>query len=181
MKTAGAGLTSIVVLSGLTCASLCAQKKGEATLWLTMPDKSALFEQKEFLHFAKAPASNPTIDVDDKQKFQPIDGFGYALTGGSAQHMIRMDAGKRAALIEELFATGGNNIGVSFLRVSIGASDLNDHVFSYDDAARPDGCQHEQVQSRSRSHRCNSRIDEGNSHPESEDAILGSPWSAPPG
>jgi len=71
--------------------------------------------------------------VDEKQKLQPIDGFGYALTGGSAQHMIRMDAARRAALIKALFAADGNNIGVSYLRVSIGASDLNDHVFSYDD------------------------------------------------
>ena len=71
MKPARAGLTSIVVLSGLTCASLCAQKKGDATLWLTMPDKSALFErQKEFLHFSEAPASNPTIDVNDKPEFR---------------------------------------------------------------------------------------------------------------
>ena len=61
MKKARSGFAWIVV-SGLTCASLCGQKKGEATLWLTMPDKSALFErQKEVLHFAKAPASNPTI------------------------------------------------------------------------------------------------------------------------
>jgi glucosylceramidase len=44
--------------------------------------------------------------------------------------MIRMDAARRAALIKELFAADGANIGVSYLRVSIGASDLNDHVFS---------------------------------------------------
>ena len=124
---------SLIFLLGLA-SSLYAQKKGEADLWLTTPDKSALFEpQKTPLRFIKAPAADLTIEVDDQQKFQPIDGFGYALTGGSAQHMIRMDAAKRAALIQELFGTGGGHIGVSYLRVSIGASDLNDHVFSYDD------------------------------------------------
>jgi glucosylceramidase len=133
MKSALIGC-SLVFALGLASTSLCAQKKGDATLWLTTPDKSALFErQKTVLHFSKSPTPNPTIDVDDKQKFQSIDGFGYALTGGSAQHMIRMDAAKRAALIKELFAADGNNIGVSYLRLSIGASDLNDHVFSYDD------------------------------------------------
>ncbi|SPF48070.1 Glucosylceramidase [Candidatus Sulfopaludibacter sp. SbA4] len=133
MKPAFTGCSLIVAL-GLMPSSVCAQKKGDAALWLTTPDKSALFErQKTVLHFAKSATPNPVIDVDDKQKFQPIDGFGYALTGGSAQHMIRMDAAKRAALIKELFADDGNNIGVSYLRVSIGASDLNDHVFSYDD------------------------------------------------
>jgi glucosylceramidase len=36
-------------------------------------------------------------------------------------------------LLEELFGTGENSIAVSYLRISIGASDLNASVFSYDD------------------------------------------------
>jgi glucosylceramidase len=44
-----------------------------------------------------------------------------------------MDAAKRGALLHELFATDQNNIGISYLRVSIGASDLNEYVYSYDD------------------------------------------------
>ena len=75
----------------------------------------------------------PVINVDDKQTYQPVDGFGFALTGGSAMHIIRMSVESRAKLLHELFATDGNNIGVSYLRVSIGSSDLNEHVFSYDD------------------------------------------------
>ncbi len=39
----------------------------------------------------------------------------------------------RQAILKELFATDGNNIGVSYLRLSIGASDLDATVFSYDD------------------------------------------------
>jgi glucosylceramidase len=35
--------------------------------------------------------------------------------------------------LKELFSTDGNGIGVSYLRISIGASDLDDEVFSYDD------------------------------------------------
>lgn len=125
---------SFLALLALASFPLSAQKKGDAAVWLTNPDKSALFDQqKAFLHFSKAASPNQTIDVDEKKTFQTIDGFGYALTGGSAQHMIRMDAAKRAALVKELFATDGKNIGVSYLRVSIGASDLNDHVFTYDD------------------------------------------------
>ncbi|MGA9707185.1 MAG: glycoside hydrolase family 30 beta sandwich domain-containing protein, partial [Candidatus Sulfotelmatobacter sp.] len=40
---------------------------------------------------------------------------------------------QRAALLKELFTTGDNGIGVSYLRVSIGSSDMNERVFSYDD------------------------------------------------
>ena len=128
--------SSFIALLALSLFPLQAQKKGDAAVWLTNPDKSALFDQqKAFLHFSKAANQNPTIDVDEKKTYQTIDGFGFALTGGSAQHTIRMDAGKRAALIQELFATNGKNIGISYLRVSIGASDLNDHVFTYDDMA----------------------------------------------
>ena len=71
--------------------------------------------------------------VNEKETFQSIDGFGYALTGGSAQHIVKMSAPARTALLKELFATDGNNIGVSYIRLSIGASDLNEKVFSYND------------------------------------------------
>jgi glucosylceramidase len=106
----------------------------KASLWLTKADRSVLFEQqKEPLTFRTGEAAGTTITVDDKQHYQPIDGFGFALTGGSAMHIIRMGADSRAALLKNLFAVTGNDIGISYLRLSIGASDLNEKVFSYDD------------------------------------------------
>jgi glucosylceramidase len=71
--------------------------------------------------------------VNEKETYQSIDGFGFALTGGSAMLIMRMSVAARLALLKEIFSADGNNIGVSYLRVSIGASDLNEHVFSYDD------------------------------------------------
>lgn len=102
--------------------------------WLTNPDRSALFvKQPGKLAFSDTPSQGPTIDIDDSQTFQPIDGFGYTLTGGSAMLIHKMDTKARAALLKELFSTEGNSIGVSYLRISIGASDLDDRVFSYND------------------------------------------------
>lgn len=122
----------LLIASAVVPQMLCAQK--EATYWLTTPDKSSLLQmQKEPLKFAQPTGTNPTIDVDDMQKFQTMDGFGFALTGGSAQLIIHMDPAKRAALLQELFTDSGNNIGISYLRLSIGSSDMNDHVYSYDD------------------------------------------------
>src|ERR1700752_1215831 len=118
--------------------SLCAQKD-EAKLWLTNADRSALFQQQEqSFRFSSAPAQQPaiempTIEINDQQIFQTIDGFGFALTWGSAEHLFRMDPAKRDALLNELFGTAGQDIGISYLRVSIGASDLNEYVYSYDD------------------------------------------------
>ncbi|WP_460618982.1 glycoside hydrolase family 30 protein [Hymenobacter ruber] len=102
--------------------------------WLTTADKSVLFQpQAGTLKFAAAKNANPTIEVDEAKIYQTIDGFGYCLTGGSAELLHQMGTSERAKLLRELFGTEGSNIGVSYLRVSIGASDLDAQVFSYDD------------------------------------------------
>ena len=74
-----------------------------------------------------------TIAVDDTKRFQSMEGFGFALTGGSAQLLMRMSPARRTAVLKELFATTPGSIGVSYLRVSIGSSDMNERVFTYDD------------------------------------------------
>ncbi|HEU0040659.1 MAG TPA: glycoside hydrolase family 30 beta sandwich domain-containing protein [Verrucomicrobiae bacterium] len=122
------------MLLGLLLASFPTTAFAQAELWLTHPDKSALFQrQNAALTFAAATNEHPTIAVDDRKTFQTIDGFGFTLTGGSAMHIIRMAPAARRGLLRELFATDGTNIGTSYLRLSIGASDLNERVFSYDD------------------------------------------------
>lgn len=106
----------------------------QAELWLTKADKSVLFQkQNEKVNFGSTSNVLPSIYVDDSKRFQSMDGFGYTLTGGSAQLLAKMNVADRAKLLQELFATNQNNIGVSYLRISIGASDLSDHVFTYDD------------------------------------------------
>jgi glucosylceramidase len=130
------GAVLFLLLCGVAVApaSLLSKRSAEVQVWLTNSDKSALFErQKSSLRFANAAKEDLAIGIDDQKTFQTIDGFGFALTGGSAQHLAHMDAAKRASLLKELFAVDAANIGISYLRISIGSSDLNDHVFSYDD------------------------------------------------
>jgi glucosylceramidase len=106
----------------------------EARLWLTTPDRVAVVApQATSLHFSSEAGDLPVLTVDDAQHFQVMDGFGFALTGGSAQLLMRMGAAQRVALLKKLFTTGDDGIGVSCLRVSIGASDMNERVYSYDD------------------------------------------------
>jgi glucosylceramidase len=117
-----------------SCLSSNAQHEQEARLWLTTPDRAAVVAlQSTSLHFSSKVGGQPVLTVDDAQHFQTMDGFGFALTGGSAQLLMRMSAAQRAALLNELFTTAGDGIGVSYLRVSIGASDMNERVYSYDD------------------------------------------------
>jgi glucosylceramidase len=111
-----------------------AQKNTLAEQWLTTGDSTVLFSKQTFSSKAVAPTTG-TIVIDDTRTFQPIDGFGFALTQGSAMPISKMTPSNRSALLHELFDTVGNAIGVSYLRLSIGASDLNERVFSYDDVA----------------------------------------------
>ena len=125
-----------------TSLSLQSQAPPPATIeaWITSHDRSAMFSrQEETVEFSpnQRRRGGPTIIIDENHRMQTVDGFGFALTGGSAELMMQMDAGERKKLIDELFRTDGNNIGVSYIRLTIGASDLNSFVFSYNDL--PDG------------------------------------------
>lgn len=108
--------------------------KTEVEAWVTSPSNNVLFQkQNTSLNFANATNQNPTIAVDTTTTFQTIDGFGNCLTGGSATLLNRMDNTSRGQILKELFATDAKNIGISYLRISIGASDLSDHLFTYND------------------------------------------------
>ena len=123
-----------LLLSTLAFLPLPALAQKEASLWLTNPDRSALLaEQSPKLAFSKEAPTGQVIDVDSAKTYQTMDGFGYALTGGSAMLIHHMDTTKRAALLHNLFTTEGDGIGVSYLRLTVGSSDMNDHVYSYDD------------------------------------------------
>lgn len=104
------------------------------TAWVTTGDRANLLQkQPNLIPFSSATNTNPTVDVDSTITYQTIDGFGYTLTGGSAYHINRLSAAQKSSLLQELFGTSETSIGISYLRVSIGASDLNAEVFSYDD------------------------------------------------
>ncbi|MBX2921811.1 MAG: glucosylceramidase [Chitinophagaceae bacterium] len=107
-------------------------------VWLTDPDAAVFFKKQEMPLALTGSAGNVSgIEVNDRDTFQTMDGFGYTLTGGSAMLLGKMSANARATILKEMFATDANDIGTSYLRVSIGASDLDEKVFSYNDL--PDG------------------------------------------
>ena len=143
MKKSHDGLRLALLIFAVLFAA-CSGKKNEklpdneeeqVAFWLTTGDKTSLLEKRPGLNFGIQETDLQTlIEIDTAQKFQTIDGFGYALTGGSADLINeKLNAEQRDALLRELFLTDGDNIGISYLRVSIGASDLDDHVFSYCD------------------------------------------------
>ena len=128
-------VSMLLALAVAISLPIMAQKRGDVSIWLTTPDRSELLtRQNSHVRFQKtAETGLPVVEVNDKLSYQTMDGFGFALTGGSAQLMMKMDGPQRESLLRELFGTGAGDIGVSYLRVSIGSSDMNDHAFTYDD------------------------------------------------
>src|SRR4030095_9699927 len=101
--------------------------------WLTKGDQTALLQKQTAPLSFNANTGQNSIDVDSAQTYQTVDGFGYSLTGGSAFLLNRLPTSEKTSLLQELFGSGENSLGVSYLRISIGASDLDAQVFSYDD------------------------------------------------
>lgn len=143
-------LTSMLVMTSLSCCSRSSEPggsnppvdppvnppsaKNEVDVWITKSDQSALLQkQTSVIVFSSQTNSYPFIDVNANQKFQTVDGFGYTLTGGSVEVINKLSDTKKNELLQELFGQGENSIGVSYIRLSIGASDLNSSVFSYND------------------------------------------------
>ncbi len=101
-------------------------------VWITNPGKTALL-WKTNAETVSDLSGLPIITVDPATRFQSVTGFGYTLTGGSAQLLYQMDPEPRRKMLEELFGTGDLSIRVSYLRISLGASDLSESVFTYND------------------------------------------------
>ena len=108
--------------------------KNEVDVWITKGDESVKL-QKQTTPVAFTVSTNvyQNIDIDVSQTYQTVDGFGYTLTGGSAEVINTLSPSKKQELLQDLFGSGENSIAVSYLRISISASDLNSSVFSYND------------------------------------------------
>ncbi len=145
-------LAGIFIILFLICVSGCSKNRKEASsstdtttttpekfvktdvmFWLTKSDSTIRFKRQNVaLNFASSGTVTNSIVLDSTQTYQTIDGFGFALTGGSAYLINRLPATDRNNILHELFASDSTFIGISYLRISIGSSDLNSSVFSYD-------------------------------------------------
>lgn len=110
------------------------EPENEVDFWLTKADQTVKLEkQSTIMSFGTNSNIYPFVEVYDSQVFQTVDGFGYSLTGGSAEVINSLSTPKKTLLLQELFGTQSTSISVSYLRISLGASDLNATPFTYDD------------------------------------------------
>ncbi|WP_409417520.1 glycoside hydrolase family 30 protein [Flavobacterium sp. PS2] len=106
----------------------------DVDFWLTKGDQTVLLtKQNGVLGFNTTVNSYTNIEVNEAQKYQTIDGFGYTLTGGSAQVINQLSVQKKNDLLQGLFGSTETSISINYIRISIGASDLNEKAFTYND------------------------------------------------
>ncbi len=105
-------------------------------VWVTTADQQKLlFREPDIaaLYDVHLSSQIPVIAVDPTKKYQQVIGFGAAMTDASAYlNQNRMSASDRETLLQELFRRA-NGIGLSFIRVPMGASDFSLRHYSYDD------------------------------------------------
>jgi len=101
--------------------------------WVTTADQSRLLTREPDLAFAAQAPLAIRIEVDPQRHYQEMVGFGAAVTDSSAWLIEnRLTEAQRAALLKELFGRDGG-LGLSFTRISIGASDFSLTHYSLDD------------------------------------------------
>ena len=122
----------LIALCMMIAVPACAQK---VRTWLTTSDKKNLVASQQTVRFhrLRAEPEGRLIRLDDGKTFQVIDGFGQAVTGGTAQLMMKMSSAARHALLEDLFGNKPTQRNMSYIRISIGSSDMNESVYTYDD------------------------------------------------
>jgi glucosylceramidase len=108
--------------------------KSDVDFYLTTGGQTSLLQkQSVVLSFSSKTNGYPDIAIDETQTYQTVDGFGFALTDGSASLISSLPSSMQNELLKELFGFDSTSISISYLRVSIGASDLSESVYTYDD------------------------------------------------
>jgi glucosylceramidase len=105
------------------------------TPWLTSSNKSKLLEKQSTINFSSSSsAASVIVTVNPATTYQTIDGFGFSLTEGSAEVLSSLAYAQQSSLLSELFDTS-TGLGISMLRIGIGASDLSSSDYSYNETS----------------------------------------------
>jgi glucosylceramidase len=141
MRRLGALATLLVLAAPGAMAATGSASTVQA--WVTTGDQTRLLARDADARFSdamvKMAADTPVIVIDPSTRYQQIAGFGAAITDASAWLIQqRMTAPQREALLRELFGRAevkgaGQGIGLSFTRLTIGASDFSRSHYSFDD------------------------------------------------
>jgi glucosylceramidase len=124
------------LLAALTaaCASIQPRPPSLAEMWLTTADESQKLAPQPALAAAGPATGDEAIAIDSTKHFQRVHGFGAAMTDASAELLSRLSDDRRRAIMAELFGRSNDGLGLSFTRLTVGASDFSRTHYSYDDS-----------------------------------------------
>lgn len=164
----------------LLIAASCPLVSQTVHSYRTTSDLSSTLEAQPAVTFSSKSTTAPiSITVDEKDRYQTMDGFGISMTEGSAWLLHdRMLPAMSQGVMTKLFDPS-NGIGLSFVRLPIASTDLSINHYSYDDM--PTGQQDMQLLHFSTAH------DDAYVFPVMREAlklnpaitVMASPWSAP--
>lgn len=154
---------------------------GAVQVWLTTIDQTQLLAPQPGTTFQPAGSvTGAALYVNEKQRYQQMDGFGASMTDSSAWLIYtQLNEQQRTAVMSALFSPS-EGIGVSVTRIPMGASDfVHGDAYTYDDL--PTGQTDPELEHFSIAH------DEAYIIPALQDAlkinpalqVMASPWSAP--
>ena len=123
----------VTILFAAACANARPASMPPAWVWLTTADETQKLALQPAQKAAGPASGTEAIAIDTSRHFQKIHGFGAAMTDASAQLLSELLVAKRKALMAELFGRGLNGLGLSFTRLTVGASDFSTSDYSYDD------------------------------------------------
>lgn len=126
---------SLMLVLGISAKQVfLGSSRPKVHVWMTTPDKTILLKQQPDIYFSADGIPNPlTIEVNSGQVAQDIDGFGAALTDTSAWLLFnRLSASQRDLVLHQLFDPV-DGIGLSLIRLPVGASDFALSGYTYDD------------------------------------------------
>jgi glucosylceramidase len=87
-----------------------------------------------FVTGSTADVGTNTVIVDPTQQYQSIEGFGAAFTDSAADLLMNVEpSASLPGTLNDLFTRNGDGIGLSFMRIPMGASDIALSVYSFDD------------------------------------------------
>ncbi|MGD0734481.1 MAG: chitobiase/beta-hexosaminidase C-terminal domain-containing protein [Terracidiphilus sp.] len=103
---------------------------------LSTNDQSQLMAAQPNVNFSTSTADSgtSTVLVDPTQQYQTMDGFGAAFTDSAADLLMKVEpSADLSGTLNDLFTRNGDGIGLSFMRIPMGASDIALSVYSFDD------------------------------------------------
>jgi len=105
-------------------------------VWLTTANETQKLMPQSPVSAVNTAKGDEAIKIDPSQRFQRMHGFGAAMTDASAELLSSLPHSKRKALMAELFGRRNGGLGLSFTRLTVGASDFSRTHYSYDDTPR---------------------------------------------